>query len=109
MPFPDAEHAVISREKLCDYLLNHAHPTGGPKAEWFASLGYSQQNWEELRDHLLRVATSCENFIPKPTPYGVKYETEGEIGCGGHRYATVLAVWIVEQNSPPRLVTAYPG
>ena len=109
MPFPDAEHAIITQEKLCDYLLNPAHPVGGPKAAWFASIGYTQQNWEQLRGDLLRVAESCENFIPKSSPFGVKYETEGEIGCDGYRPATVLVIWIVEENSPPRLVTAYPG
>ena len=109
MPFPDAEHAIVTREKLCDYLLNPAHPVGGPKAAWFASIGYTLQSWEHLRDDLLRVARSCNEFVPKSSPYGVKYETEGEIGCDGYRPAIVLAVWIVEEKSPPRLVTAYPG
>ncbi|MEI8021186.1 MAG: DUF6883 domain-containing protein [Schlesneria sp.] len=109
MPFPDAEHAIITQEKLCDYLLNPAHPVGGPKAAWFASVGYTPANWEQLRSDLLRIARDCENFIPKSSPFGVKYETRGEIGCEGYRRAIVLAVWIVEGNSPPRLVTAFPG
>ncbi len=109
MPFPDAEHAIITKEKLCDYLLNPAHPVGGTKALWFASIGYSLQNWEELMYELLRIAQSCENFHTKPSPFGVKYETVGELFCEGHRPASVLAVWILEENSVPRLVTAYPG
>ena len=109
MPFPDAEHAIVTQEKLCDYLLNAAHPVGGPKAAWFASIGYTPQNWEQLRDDLLRIARSCEGFLTKSSPFGVKYETEGEIGGEGYRPATVLAVWIVEENSLLRLITAYPG
>jgi hypothetical protein len=85
-----------------------AHPVGGTKAAWFASVGYTCQNWEELRDDLLTIATSCENFIAKPSPYGVNYEMVGEIGTDC-RPGSVVAVWIVEENSPPRLVTAYPG
>ena len=54
MPFPDAEHAIVTQEKLCDYLLNPAHPVGGPKAAWFATIGYTQQNWEQLRSDLLQ-------------------------------------------------------
>ena len=109
MPFPDVEHAVVTQEKACDYLLNPTHPVGGPKAAWFASIGYTPKNWIQLSDDLLRVARTCDDFIAKSSRYGVKYETKGEIGCAGYRQAMVLAVWIVEENSPPRLVTAYPG
>jgi hypothetical protein len=48
MPFPDAEHAVVSEAKVRDYLLNANHPVGGPKAAWFASIGYTVDNWEDL-------------------------------------------------------------
>ncbi len=109
MPFPDAELAVVSREKICDYLLNPAHPVGGAKCAWFASLGYLVENWEQLAADLSLVAIQCEEFAAKPSPYGVKYETRGRIGCAGSPTATVLAIWIVEENLPPRLVTAYPG
>ena len=71
MAFPDAEKSIVTKEKLCDYLLNPAHPVGGTKAAWFASVGYTRQNWEELRDDLLTIATSCENFIAKPSTYGI--------------------------------------
>ncbi len=82
---------------------------GGPKAAWFASIGYTRENWGELRDDLLAMAVSCDDFLAKPSPYGVKYETADELGTVGHRPGSVVAVWIVEENLPPRLVTAYPG
>lgn len=109
MAFPDAENSIVAKEKLCDYLLNPAHPVGGPKAAWFAKIGYTRENWTELRNDLLAIATLCQNFVAKPSPYGVKYETVGEVGTENHRPGTVVAVWIVEENLPPRLVTAYPG
>ncbi len=28
--FPDSEHAMVTEEKVCDYLLNANHPVGGP-------------------------------------------------------------------------------
>lgn len=108
MPFPDAEHAIISEEKVCEYLLNLTHPVGRPKAVWFLSLGYSLENWSSLADDLLQVAMSCDDFVAKSSRYGVKYETRGEIAVPPHRPGRVVAVWIVEQNSLPRLVTAYP-
>lgn len=109
MAFPDAELSVVTEDKLCNYLLNYSHPVGGPKAAWFASIGYTRDNWLELREDLLAMAQACDNFVAKPSPYGVKYETEGVLGTKGHRPGKVVAVWIVEENSPPRLVTAYPG
>ncbi len=108
MPFPNAEQAFVAEEKIRDYLLNPQHPVGGSKAVWFASIGYTRDNWQELADDLVRLAREGD-FIAKPSPFGVKYEVSGEIGCPGHRPATVRSVWIVEGNSLPRLVTAFPG
>lgn len=75
----------------------------------FASIGYTRDNWLERLDDLLAMAMACDNFVAKPSTYGVKSETEGVLGTDGHRPGKVVAVWIVEENSPPRLVTAYPG
>jgi hypothetical protein len=109
MPFPDAENAVVSEAKVRDYLLNANHPVGGPKAAWFASIGYTVDNWEDLADDLLRLARTAEDFVSKPSRFGAKYEMSGRIGRPGHRPADVMTVWIVEENGLPRLVTAYPG
>ena len=109
MSFPDAEHAMVTEEKLLDYLLNPNHPVGGPKATWFASIGYTIDNWQDLADDLLRLARTVDDFVAKPSPFGVKYEVSGKIGRPGHRPADVIVVWIVEENGLPRLITAYPG
>lgn len=109
MPFPDAERAVVTEEKVCDYLLNPNHPVGGPKAAWFASIGYGIDNWQDLADDLLLLARGVDDFVAKPSPFGVKYEVTGRIGRPAHRPADVTTVWIVEGNNSPRLITAYPG
>ena len=109
MPFPNAEQAVIAEEKIRGYLLNPSHPVGGSKAVWFASIGYTMGNWQDLASDLLQLAQTSEDFVAKSSPYGVKYEVSGALECPGHRPALVLSVWIVEENDRPRLVTAYPG
>ena len=109
MPFPDADHAIVAEEKVRDYLLNPNHPIGGPKATWFASLGYTIDNWQDLVNDLSQLARTVDDFVAKPSPFGVKYEVPGEIGRPGHRPAAILTVWIVEENTVPRLITAYPG
>ena len=109
MPFPNAEDAIVPEEKVREYLLNMSHPVGRPKAIWFASLGYTQNNWRQLADDLLKVARTTDGFSTKLSPFGIKYEVSGEIGRPNHRPAIVVSVWIVENSAPPRLVTAYPG
>ena len=109
MPFPDAEHAIVAEEKVRDYLLNAGHPVGGLKAAWFASIGYTIDNWQDLSETIYCGSRTVDDFVATPSPFGVKYELSGEIGRPGHRPAVVVTVWIVEENSLPRLVTAYPG
>ncbi len=108
MPIPNATEATAATEKVRDYLLNPEHPDGGSKAAWFQSLGYARDRWHELASDLLALAAACEQFATVRTPFGVKYVVKGQIGRGLHRSASVLAVWIVEADRPPRLVTAYP-
>ncbi len=108
MPFPDAERAVVTEKKVRDYLLNPNHSVGGLKAAWFASIGYRIENWQDLIYDLLLLARSVDDFVAKPSPFGVKYEVTGRIGRPGYRPADVITVWIVEGNNSPRLITAYP-
>ncbi len=109
MPFPDANNAVVTEVKAREYLLNPMHLVGGAKAAWFASLGYTSDNWEALARDLQRVAKLEDNFVAPPSPFGVKYKVSGTIGLPGFRPTLVTTVWIIEKNSPPRLITAYPG
>lgn len=108
MTIPDAEHAIAPEEKVRGYLLNLDHPDGGPKAVWFYTLGYTAEHWQELADDLLVIARDCETFDTEITRFGIKYKAIGTIGLPGRRPGTVLTVWIVEDDDPPRLVTAYP-
>ncbi len=108
MPIPDSERAVVAAEKVRDYLLNLDYPDGGSKAVWFHSLGYARDDWEQLADDLLEIARHCKDFDVETTPFGVKYKAKGHVGWPGRRPGFVLTVWILEDDDPPRLVTAYP-
>ena len=108
MPIPDAERAIATDEKVRDYLLNLEHPDGGSKAVWFHSLGYARGEWQLLADDLLVIARECDEFDTETTRFGVKYKATGLVGRPAHRPGSVLTVWVVEDDDPPRLVTAYP-
>lgn len=108
MPIPDAELAIVGRDKVHGYLLNLEHPDGGAKAVWFHGLGYEREDWHLLADDLLAIARTCDHYRTEQSPYGVKYKVSGVVGRPGYRPGRVLAVWIVEPDEAPRLVTAYP-
>jgi hypothetical protein len=40
MRLPNADDAVVPREKIQDYLLDLGHPIGGGKALFFLSFGF---------------------------------------------------------------------
>lgn len=109
MSFPDAENAVVPNDKVILYLLNLQHPVGGSKAVWFASIGYTLENADEFAKDLIQLAQRAENFVSKSSPYGVKYEATGEMGCSQFRPGLVTTVWMVSENNSPRLITAYPA
>ena len=108
MPIPDSDRAIVTPEKVRDYLLNLDHPDGGSKALWFHSLGYAQIEWRILADDLLGIARECLDFDTESSPYGVKYKARGYLGRPDRKPGTAMTVWIVEDNAPPRLVTAFP-
>jgi len=56
----------------------------------------------------MTIAHDCDEFDTETTQFGVKYKTTGWVGRSSHRPGRVLTVWIVEDDDPPRLVTAYP-
>jgi hypothetical protein len=107
---PLAERVVIDPRKLKDYLLSPDHQVGGPKAAFFARLGFSRSNWRRLEIKLRRLAREVDAELGERTPFGQKYVVRGMItGLTGRR-AEVIAVWIVEETGEaPRLVTVYPG
>ena len=79
MPIPDAEIAIVTRDKVGGYLLNVDHPDGGSKALWFHSLGYKRENWRILAKDLLEIARTCDKYDMEHSPYGVKYKVPGTI------------------------------
>ncbi|MGI8980686.1 MAG: DUF6883 domain-containing protein [Pirellulaceae bacterium] len=61
-----------------------------------------------IRHFLQTVSLPCDRFDTQRSPHGVKYKAAGMISRPNHRPGRVLTVWIVEDDGPPRLVTAYP-
>jgi len=106
---PNASDAIIPREKLRDYVLSESHPVGRFKAAYFASLGYSRDQWQALeRDIRNLLHEDARESVA--TVHGRKYEVRGEIVGPNGRAGKVMTVWIIlESEELPRFITAYPG
>ena len=109
MKFPGADKAVVSREKIVDYLLNPAHPDNGGKAEFFTQLGFRRDQWEVLVAALKTLAHTGEVTSASRSSHGEKYVVAGRIQSPGGKTPSVQSIWIVDKGLvAARLVTAYP-
>ncbi len=110
MRLPNASRAWIPREKLAEYLLSTTHPVGSAKAGFFRAFGFHDQNAELLEAGLLLVARTGKTSASTESPYGTKYEVDGDLGTPSGRTVTVRTVWIIEAGEQnPRFVTAFPA
>lgn len=109
MRLPNAEQAVVEREKIADYLLNPAHPDNGGKAAFFLALGYTRDDWASLAAALRRLAVATEVAKSMETAHGIKYVVDGRMETPSGKTTMVRTIWIADRGlDRPRLVTAYP-
>lgn len=106
---PHADLAVIPAAKLRDYVLNPAHPQGGPKARVFAAaLGLTRADWRSLRDQLLTAVRTAPASPRGSTQWGELYEVLVDIRGHYGRTARVRTGWICRSDDGrPHLTTAY--
>jgi hypothetical protein len=110
MRLPAADAAIVDLGKVRDYLLSREHPVGRFKAAFFAALGYTSEDWQQLRRDLVALAASGEASVGRSSAFGQKYEVSGTIRGPSGRRAVVVTVWIIlTGEGSPRFVTAYPG
>lgn len=110
MKLPNADRAVAEARKVREYLLAFDHPIGRAKARFFRALGFDQRAWVRLQEALQRHAVEGEAEEQSRSPYGRKFLVRGSLEGLGGAAAPLVSVWIVVQDDdPPRLVTAYPG
>ena len=109
MKLPNADKAIVEREKIVDYLLNAAHRHGASKARFFGRFGFRMEAWEVLAVALREHGRQCEITRTKQTGFGPRYEVEGRMTDPDGRDPLVRTVWQVDEGQiAPRLITAYP-
>lgn len=102
----------IDREKLTQYLLNVNHQEGRGKAIFFYSVGFDGENWSELAIALRNHADEGTVVASDESTYGTKYVVDGPLRTPGGKKSMIRSVWLVtdedDEESSPRLITAYP-
>jgi hypothetical protein len=109
MKLPNAHLAIVEQAKIVDYLLDPHHQFGAGKARFFLQFGFYTETWDVLagafREHGLR----HEVRFQRETPFGPRYEVEGELRSPDGRNPHVRTVWQLDKGQlAPRLITAYP-
>ncbi len=108
MMLPDGERAYVDRAKITDYLLSSTHPDGRGKAAFFMSFGFKSEQWELLGEALRAVGVSNPVTKVVESAHGTRYTVDGVISAPDGRTPRVRTVWIIEAESQPRFITAYP-
>lgn len=109
MYLPNADRAVVAREKITEYLLVLNHPDGGSKARFFYRFGFRPDEWEVFAEALRSICLGNEIVEVKETTYGVQYVIIGEINTPDGRNPTIRAVWQIDHGADyPRFISAYP-
>lgn len=110
MTLPNAERAIVPREKLVGYLLSKDHPIGRYKAQVLAGCGYNIATVDTFASGLMEIAREGELTNSIETQFGWKYTVDGMLPCSGKDPLRLRTVWIVEKAADARrLVTAYPA
>ena len=109
MRVPDADNAIVSKEKIVGYLLNPSHPDGAGKAGFFEHVGFRADQWQLLAAALRDLAARSDSAQRVDSEHGTKYIVDGVINTPSGKAASLRTVWIVDAGGQiPRLVTAYP-
>ena len=111
MFLPNKEQAIISAEKLKNYLLSDSHPIGRSKATFFKGLGFSATNVSEFDQAIRDLIQTHAVQETLSTAYGTKYIVNGILNGSAQQSHLVRTVWIVEEEGEetyPKLVTVYP-
>ncbi len=108
MKVPYRNKAVVTKEKIVDYLLNINNPDGKPKAIYFRGKGFNETNIDTFEKRLLKIIHTQEVEREETSLYGKKYIIKGEILTPNGYTITIRTVWILLKNTrKPSLVSAY--
>ena len=98
-----SQQIVIAKEKVIDYLL--VHKQQNDKSAFLERLGFSINNYAELIDEIIFIATHNEATLSRESIYGNLYKVEGLL-----RSKVVITIWLEKTETEQFLfITLYPN
>jgi len=105
---PHADMATVTKEKITGYLLNLAHPQGGPKAVFFLRFGFTAADWEVMAAALRLHVHTHEIVRTGRTVAATTYAVVGALITPDGRNPSVRTTWHIRDGEMiPRFSRAY--
>ena len=109
MRFPNADKAIITSEKLRDYLLNLSHRRGSAKARLLIRCGYRTDAWHVLETDLRSQHLTADFIVAKDNIYGRRFEIRAPLTTPNGRRVVFQSIWQIDDGTDvPRLITMCP-
>jgi hypothetical protein len=107
---PDYENAIYPEGRFKKYLLDedNINKDAYTKARFFKALGYTKDNWEELKNQISEQLPFCEAISKGDKGYGETFEVSMKFKGRNNTSAQIITAWIIDSKTGrPRIVTAY--
>jgi len=95
---PNVEHAFIDPRKLRDYALHGEHEAGKYKAEFFAQMGYTRDDWHVLEQDIREQHLTQFVEPGKASQFGIKYVITAPLRGPNGETRNVTTVWILRPD-----------
>ena len=105
---PGADTATAHEDKFVKYLLNEEHDEGRGKARLLIRIGYTPDNWGDLRDELLRKLPTVEAGPGKENGGGGRNYTANMTITGPRGLVEMRTVWATNADGTTHFVTGIP-
>jgi hypothetical protein len=101
-----SDAAVLSADKVTDYLFNEGHARGWAKGRFFERFGFRREDPEGLRQALLEHVRRNPAVLDRVSPYGERWMAFGPIQSPDGRNPVIGTVWQFDTaTSYPRFIT----
>ena len=108
LKLPNAENVIIPEAKFTKYLFGGAHEGGLAKGRAFSSrLGYSSNNWQELRREIYERASKYPVRFLDNNGYGDRYEQKVIIYGKKGKPANVVIGWMDREDGTTSMSSVY--
>ena len=101
------ENAIITPEKITDYLLKWQ--PDNDKSKFLALAGYTLDNWRRLSEDIRIQILPVEAELRSKTAYGDLFRIRGELLGPNGVDLKVITIWMTEEASrQTKFITLFP-